>query len=92
MRLVDFGAFIQLEEGVEGLAHISELSDKRVRTAGDAVKVGEVVKARVKGVDPQARRISLSLKGASAVAAEPAAVAETRKPPKRKKPLRGGLE
>jgi len=96
VRLADFGAFIQLEEGVEGLAHVSELSDKRIRTPGDAVQVGEVVKARIKSVDSKQRRISLSLKLATeATAADttseiPAGEALT--PKKRKKALKGGLE
>ena len=42
-RMVDFGAFVELEPGLEGLVHISELADKRVRTAGDVVKPGQEV-------------------------------------------------
>lgn len=95
-RVVDFGAFVQLEEGVEGLIHVSELSDARVRHPGDVVKSGQVVEARVLQVDPEQRRIGLSLKsGASADAGASAAAgpdAAPAKPKKRKKPLRGGLD
>lgn len=98
-RLADFGAFVQLVPGVEGLIHISEMSTQRVRSAGDVVKVGEEVEVRVLGVDLENRRISLSIKAAqepapSAVAAEGAretAAVAAEKAKKRKKPLRGGL-
>lgn len=101
LRLADFGAFIQLEEGIEGMAHISELSDKRVRSVGEVVKVDEVVKVRVKSVDVEQRRVSLSLRiappepaAASAPAsAGPGHAAPAHRPQKaRKKPLKGGLE
>lgn len=95
-RIAPFGAFIQLEDGVEGLAHISELSDKHVRAVGDAVKEGQVVQARVLAVDLAQRRISLSLKSAPSAAPEPTAAefssAASATPKKeRKRPLRGGL-
>ncbi|HMQ15114.1 MAG TPA: S1 RNA-binding domain-containing protein [Phycisphaerae bacterium] len=70
-RLSDFGAFVQLEEGVEGLVHVSEMSDKRVRTPGDVCKPNDVIQVRVKSVDPQQRRISLSMR----LSAEPVAAA-----------------
>lgn len=64
-RLMDFGAFVELEPGIEGLIHISEMSwAKRVRTAGDVVKPGETVEAVILGVNPGERRISLGLKQA----------------------------
>src|SRR5450755_1180506 len=64
-RLMDFGAFVELEPGIEGLIHISEMSwAKRVRTAGDVVKVGETVEAVILGVKPAERRLSLGLKQA----------------------------
>jgi small subunit ribosomal protein S1 len=96
-RAADFGAFVELEEGVEGLVHISELSDRRVKTVGEVVKPGDVVKVRVKSVDTEQRRISLSMKSAVEPSsaedhrdAAPAAHAPSR--PKRKKQLRGGLD
>lgn len=99
MRLADFGAFIQLEEGVEGLAHISELSERRIKMVGEAVRVGQVVQARIKTVDPEQRRISLTLRtptvapSASDVADAQLAAATAPLPAKKKKKaLKGGLE
>jgi len=64
-RLMDFGAFVELEPGVEGLIHISEMSwGKKVRTPSDVVKSGEIVEAVILGVSPGERRISLGLKQA----------------------------
>ena len=64
-RLADFGAFVELLPGVDGLIHLSELSwDKRVRKAGDLLKVGERVDAVVLQVNPAERRISLGYKQA----------------------------
>ena len=61
-RTVDFGAFIEVEPGLEGLAHISELAPTRIKATTDAVKVGQEVKAKVLEVDPNARRMSLSVR------------------------------
>src|SRR5664279_597868 len=64
-RVVDFGAFVELEPGVEGLIHISEMSwAKKARQASDVVKPGETVEAVVLAVSPSDRRISLGLKQA----------------------------
>jgi small subunit ribosomal protein S1 len=64
-RILDFGAFVELEPGLEGLIHISELSwAKKVRTPTDVVKPGETVEAVILGVSPGERRISLGLKHA----------------------------
>jgi small subunit ribosomal protein S1 len=64
-RLLDFGAFVEIEPGIEGLIHISEMSwAKRVRTASDVVKPGETVEAVILGVNAAERRISLGLKQA----------------------------
>ena len=60
-RTIKFGAFVELASGVEGLVHISELSDKRVATADEVVKVGQKVSVKVLSVDPVAKRISLSM-------------------------------
>jgi small subunit ribosomal protein S1 len=61
-RLADFGAFVELEPGIEGLIHVSELSTQRVRRVRDVVHEGQEVEVDVLSVDPEARRISLSLK------------------------------
>ena len=64
-RVVDFGAFVELEPGVEGLIHLSEMSwAKKVRQPSDVVKPGEVVEVVVLTVSPSERRISLGLKQA----------------------------
>ncbi len=95
-RLTDFGAFVELEPGLEGLVHVSELSNQRVRTPADVVKEGQTVAVRVMEVDGEARRISLSMrssggKAAATVTATPAAPAAPLVAKKRPK-LRGGLE
>jgi len=61
-RLADFGAFVELEPGIEGLIHVSELSTQRVRRVRDIVSEGQTVHVEILSVDPEARRISLSLK------------------------------
>lgn len=64
-RLAPFGAFVELTAGVDGLVPLSEMSStKRVASAEEVVKVGEAVTVLVKEINPSARRISLSLKGA----------------------------
>ncbi|MCC6677768.1 MAG: S1 RNA-binding domain-containing protein [Phycisphaerales bacterium] len=61
-KILEFGAFIEVQPGVEGLVHISELDHKRVARVDDVVKQDEIVRAKVLKVDPETRRISLSLK------------------------------
>ncbi len=65
-RLADFGAFVELEPGVEGLIHISEMSwaKKKVRTPGDVVKVGDTVEVVILSVNVGEQRLSLGLKQA----------------------------
>jgi small subunit ribosomal protein S1 len=63
VSLMEYGAFIELEAGVEGLIHVSEMSwTKRVRRASDVLSVGEEVEAVVLGIDMGNRKISLGLK------------------------------
>ena len=59
-RIAEFGAFVELEPGLEGLLHVSQLGRERVRKVGDAVKVGEEVTVRIQAIEVGARRISLS--------------------------------
>ncbi len=62
-NLTDFGAFIEIEDGIDGLVHVSNLSwIKRVKHPSEVVKKGEKVKAVVLGVEPQNRRLSLGIK------------------------------
>jgi len=60
--ITDFGVFIQLEDGIEGLIHVSELSEEKVENPSDVVKVGETISAMVINIDPQERKIGLSMK------------------------------
>lgn len=68
-RIAQFGAFVKLEPGIEGLVHVSELANRHVRSVGDVVKEGEPVECRVLAVDPDEQRMSLSIKALSAQSA-----------------------
>ena len=61
-NITDFGVFVEVEEGIEGLVHISELSSRRVKSASELFAVGDVVKAVVKSVDSRSRKIRLSIR------------------------------
>ncbi|NCD32620.1 MAG: 30S ribosomal protein S1 [Spartobacteria bacterium] len=63
-KLASFGAFVELEEGIDGLVHISQISDNRVENVRDVLKPGQDVEARVVKIDPVERRIGLSIKAA----------------------------
>ena len=65
-KLVTFGAFVDLGDGVEGLVHISEMAPRHIETPAQVVKVGDVVKVKVMEINPERRRISLSMKAAAA--------------------------
>ncbi|MFN9160698.1 MAG: 30S ribosomal protein S1 [Planctomyces sp.] len=97
-RLAEFGAFVELEAGLEGMVHISELAWRRVGSVGEILKVGEAREFQVVEVDTKRKRVSLSLKAlekrpesAKPERAEdqaPATPEEPRKP--RNTNLRGG--
>src|SRR5207248_934728 len=61
-KVEPFGAFIEVEEGVEGLLPVSEISWQRIKHPSDIVKVGDTVRLVVLSLDPTARRMSFSLK------------------------------
>ncbi|MGH2386205.1 MAG: 30S ribosomal protein S1, partial [Candidatus Limnocylindria bacterium] len=63
-KLVNFGAFVRVEEGLEGLIHISELSHQRVAHPGDVVQENQTVKLRIISLDSERHRLGLSLKQA----------------------------
>ncbi|MBV8076356.1 MAG: S1 RNA-binding domain-containing protein [Planctomycetaceae bacterium] len=95
-RLMDFGAFVELEPGIEGLVHISELSPHRVRRVVDTVKPEQEVEVRILKIEPEAKKISLSLRPLPVAAAPAEDEADTDEPlappkPARKVPLKGGL-
>jgi len=64
-KIASFGAFVELEDGVDGLVHISQISDQHVEKVKDALKVGEDVEARIVKIDRDERRIGLSIKAVS---------------------------
>lgn len=100
-RIAQFGAFVKLEPGVEGLVHVSELASRHIRNVADVAREGQEVECRVLAVDPDEQRMSLSIKAlspASAAKDRPADVAEPEEPAapppvvkKRSGPLKGGL-
>ncbi len=61
-NLTDFGVFVELEEGIEGLVHISEISQKRVKSSSDLFAVGDTISAVIKNLDLKSRKIRLSVK------------------------------
>ncbi|MGE4271691.1 MAG: bifunctional 4-hydroxy-3-methylbut-2-enyl diphosphate reductase/30S ribosomal protein S1 [Desulfitobacterium sp.] len=65
VRIATFGAFVQLEDGVDALIHISQLSEKRVNKVEDIVKVGDMVQAKVIECKPEEKRVSLSIREAA---------------------------
>ncbi len=66
VRLTDFGAFVEVETGIEGLVHISEISDERVEKPSDKLEKGQMVKCVVISIDKAAKKIALSMKSADA--------------------------
>jgi small subunit ribosomal protein S1 len=64
-KLASFGAFVEIEEGIDGLVHISQISDDRVEKVKDVLKVGQEVQARIVRIDQMDRKIGLSIKAAS---------------------------
>jgi small subunit ribosomal protein S1 len=102
-RTEQFGAFVELEPGIEGLIHVSELAPQRVFNVRNVVKPGQSVEVMILGVDTEKKRISLSLKQAQAAKAPPPPPKpveeapeeeEELPPPKPRKhatPLRGGI-
>lgn len=98
-KLMEFGAFVELEPGIEGLVHISELAGHRVNRPGEVVQPEQQIAVKVLSIDRDNRRISLSLREAQKAATEAAEAettpeqAEEPKAPPRPRPtnLRGGL-
>lgn len=62
-KLANFGAFVTMDEGVEGMVHISELSEERIMHPEQVVKVGDKIKVEITNIDMRERKISLSVKG-----------------------------
>jgi ribosomal protein S1 len=101
-RIMDFGAFVKLEPGIEGLIHVSELSHGRVFRVGDIVSEGQEVEVKILSVDVEKQRISLSLKALMAKPEKPGEQksadediplpADAPKPPRKQhQQLKGGI-
>ena len=86
VNLTSFGAFTKLEEGIEGLIHISELAERRIEKPEEVVSVGDTLDLKVINLSPKDRRIGLSLKALLAEQARAAAPEEER--PARTRPER----
>ena len=87
-KLVNFGAFVRVEEGLEGLIHISELSNQRVAHPGDVVQEGQQVKLRIISLDSERHRLGLSLKQAEDRPAPTAAAPREDRPRRDRGPRR----
>jgi len=70
VKLMQFGAFAEVVPGVDGLIHISQLADHRVEKAEDAVKVGDVVDAKITAIDEENHKVSLTIRAVLELAAE----------------------
>ncbi len=98
-KITNFGVFVELEDGLEGLLHISELSDQKVENPLDVVKAGQEVDVKILRVDTDDRKIGLSLKraqwgGGATTTRESATPSEDDAflSPKRAKPTKGGMD
>ena len=90
-KITNFGVFVELEEGLEGLLHISELSDEKVENPQDVVKVDDILDVKILRVDIEERKIGLSLKRAKWSDAEQA-TAEEASESASTSPKRGGMD
>ena len=90
-KIANFGVFVELEPGLEGLLHISEISDQKIEKPEDQLKVGQEVEVKILRVDSDERKIGLSLKRAQWAAEEQARESE-RSQRSERRGLRGGLE
>ena len=84
VNLLDFGAFLRLEEGVEGLVHVSQISNEHVEKPSDVLNVGQEVDVKILDVDQENQRISLSMRALL----EPVAPARENKEASERKPRR----
>jgi len=92
-KIANFGVFVELEDGLEGLLHISELSDQKVENPQDVVKPGQEVEVKILRVDTDDRKIGLSLKRAqwgASMAEEESGARRNRDTGPR--PTRGGMD
>ena len=92
-KLTNFGVFVELEPGLEGLLHVSELADHKVASPEDVVGVGESIEVTVLRVDPGERKIGLSRKKPQEARAEGTSKPSESSPTPKPEPagLKGGL-
>ncbi|MBQ7605790.1 MAG: S1 RNA-binding domain-containing protein, partial [Firmicutes bacterium] len=76
VQIKEYGAFVELEPGLDGLVHISEVAHKRVTNIADEISVGQEVSAQILDIDTERKRISLSIKATIEAPAEAEAPAE----------------
>ena len=62
VRIVPFGAFVEVEKGIDGLVHVSQISHERIETPASVLNVGDEVDAKIMALDPEARKMNLSIK------------------------------
>ena len=102
-QIADFGAFVKISPGIEGLVHISELSYQRVAKVENVVKEGQELEVKIKSIDPQSQKISLSHKACLAPPAPKASTGKPKEPaveepprelavPASNEPLKGGTD
>ncbi len=98
-RITDFGAFVELEPGLEGMVHISELAWRRVGSVGEVLTIGETRDFQIQDLDPKRKRVALSLKALEKRPepvrpehAEPAEASPTEPRRPRNQNLRGGTD
>ena len=76
VRFAQFGAFVHLEDGIDGLVHISQIADKRVAKPADELEIGQVIDVKVVSIDEENKKISLSKREADAILNPPPVVDE----------------
>lgn len=84
VNLLDFGAFVRLQEGVEGLVHVSQISYDHVEKPSDELEVGQELDVKILEINPENKRIALSIKGTQPEPQKPEKKAEPKKAPKKK--------
>ncbi len=92
-KLTNFGVFVELEPGLEGLLHVSELADHKVAGPEEVVKVGDEIECKVIGLDIEERKIKLSRRQLSGEGEEivDEGGSDKGKPSKQSKELKGGI-
>ena len=70
VKLLNFGAFVSIEAGIEGLVHLSEISTERIQKPSDKLSVGDRVQVVILGIDEKNRKLSLSMKDAEGQVSE----------------------